>query len=159
LYSETKSSNQALEATVIPGQFFGPREGPSRGISAVQALSTASAEGQRIFKITNENLDAALPELQLGSTVVSDIRSSVLNGMEVTVSESTIEHHGWSGVGYIVLDPETGTGGYLISVGANGGFDPLEILPELMFFLGWAQDLASFLAKASLALADYKTAL
>jgi hypothetical protein len=45
--------------------------------------------------------------------------------MEVTVHQADITAHGWTGSGYIVLDPETGAGAYKISGGANGAFAKL----------------------------------
>jgi len=42
--------------------------------------------------------------------------------MEVTAHEAAINFYGSSQVGYIVIDPETGSGGYLIGGGENGGF-------------------------------------
>ena len=46
-------------------------------------------------------------------------------GREATISEGTITVAGWTGVGYIVSDPETGAGAYRISGGGNGGLLPL----------------------------------
>lgn len=41
--------------------------------------------------------------------------------MLVTAHEAAVAFYGSSQVGYIVLDPETGAGGYLIGGGENGG--------------------------------------
>jgi len=40
----------------------------------------------------------------------------------VTVSQSNITEAGWTGVGYIITDPVTGSGAYKISTGKNGGY-------------------------------------
>ena len=40
--------------------------------------------------------------------------------MEVTISERNIDYKGWKGIGYIIIDTETGAGAYKISGGANG---------------------------------------
>lgn len=49
-----------------------------------------------------------------------EIRSAVQAGKEVTVHERAINAHGFSGYGYIVTDPDTGTGGDLIEGRGNG---------------------------------------
>jgi len=41
--------------------------------------------------------------------------------MEVIVPGSNIEYNGWEGIGYIVLNPETGEGAYMIE-GIGGGW-------------------------------------
>jgi len=52
--------------------------------------------------------------------VGSEIRNAVNAGKEVTVHEKSINKHGWKGFGYIVIDPETGAGAYLIEGSGNG---------------------------------------
>ena len=37
------------------------------------------------------------------------------------ISEFNIIHNGWKGSGYIIIDPQTASGAYLISGGLNGG--------------------------------------
>ena len=50
------------------------------------------------------------------------IRNAVNASKEVTVHEKSINKHGWKGFGYIVIDPETGAGAYLIEGSGNGGW-------------------------------------
>jgi len=38
----------------------------------------------------------------------------------VTVSKTNITYNGWTGVGYIIIDPLTGAGAYMISGGMSG---------------------------------------
>ena len=40
----------------------------------------------------------------------------------MTRYESPLNFHGWVGSGYIIMDPETGAGAYLIGGGMNGGY-------------------------------------
>ena len=60
----------------------------------------------------------------------------------VTVSKTQITYNGWTGVGYIIINPTTGAGAYMISGGLAGGgyncacfgFDPTtEILLGIVF--------------------------
>ena len=48
-------------------------------------------------------------------------------GYEVTIHQSPITESGWTGAGYIQIDPSTGAGGYMIEGGANGGWIALVI--------------------------------
>ena len=58
----------------------------------------------------------------------------ISTGKEITVPENRLTIGGWNGSGYIVLDPENGTGAYLIDGGYNGGV--LEELGEFGKFMG-----------------------
>ena len=88
-------------------------DNPAHGISAVKALQLAAAEGQKIWTITQSNLSQAMAALNLSSSVEADIRNAVRTGKEVTAHEDTINFHGRPSAGYMVIDPETGAGGYL----------------------------------------------
>ena len=105
----------------IPELFFTNEEHPGEAVSAVKALAVASAQGQRIYQVTKENVNAVLPALNISAEVKDEIRDSVAVGKEATVSQSNITVASWTGVGYIISDPETGAGAYRISGGGNGG--------------------------------------
>ncbi len=105
----------------IPEMLFTNEEYPGEAVSAVKALAIASAEGQRIYQVTQENVDAVLPVLNISSEVKDDILASVAVGKVATVSQNNITVGGWTGVGYIIADPDTGAGAYRISGGENGG--------------------------------------
>ena len=81
-----------------------------------------------------------------------EIRSAVNAGKEVTVHERAINAHGWSGYGYIIIDPETGAGAYLIEGKGNGAI----VLALIGALLGL---LAIFLAPAAGAAALSMTAI
>lgn len=89
-------------------------------MSAVKALQIAQEQGQKIYTITKENYAQVLPKLRLSSTVMTDIRDAVNAGRVVTTHEKTIYYKGWKGGGYVIIDPHSGTGAYLIDGGANG---------------------------------------
>ncbi len=123
---------------MVPEQMFSTEDDPAHGISAVKAIQLAAAEGQKIWTITQANLSTALAEINLPSEVESDIRNSVYAGMEVTAHEQPVNFYGSSQVGYIVLDPETGAGGYLIGGGENGGIlkKLKNLLMKALFWFG-----------------------
>ncbi len=99
---------------------FTNEEYPCEAVSAVKALAIASAEGQRIYQVTQENVNAVLPVLNISSEVKDEIRASVAIGKVATVSQNNITVGSWTGVGYIIADPDTGAGAYRISGGSNG---------------------------------------
>ena len=51
---------------------------------------------------------------------MAEIRASLNAGKMVITHTDAINVPGWSGAGYIILDPETGVGAYKISGGGNG---------------------------------------
>ena len=104
------------------GRIQNPTLNPcAEGISAVKAIAIAQAEGQKIYTINKQNAQTALQKLPIGGEVGSEIRNAVNAGKEVTVHEKSINKHGWKGFGYIVIDPETGAGAYIIEGSGNGG--------------------------------------
>ncbi len=121
-YNRASGARLSAMEHLVPEQMFSTEDNPAHGISAVKAIQIAAAEGQKIWTITQANLSTALAEINLPSEVESDIRNSVYAGMEVTAHEQPVNFYGSSQVGYIVLDPETGAGGYLIGNGENGGY-------------------------------------
>ncbi|NOZ69588.1 MAG: transglutaminase [Deferribacteres bacterium] len=113
-------NGSALEHSV-PEQLFSTPDNPAEGISAVKALKIANDQGIPIYTINQANTDTILPQLQLDSGTISDIQNAINAGKTVTVSQTEINFNGWTGVGYIIIDPETGAGAYMISGGLSGG--------------------------------------
>ncbi|MFV0477076.1 MAG: hypothetical protein ACK5ME_04475, partial [Parahaliea sp.] len=105
---------------LVPEQMFSTEENPAEGVSAVKALAIAGAEGQRIYTIDQNNLTAALAAIELDSTTEAEIYNAVIAGNVVTTHQYQINFHGWIGAGYIILDPDMGSGAYKISGGENG---------------------------------------
>ncbi|MFZ1326284.1 MAG: hypothetical protein WAT67_09755 [Candidatus Contendobacter sp.] len=85
-----------------------------QAVSAVKAIAIAARQGQKIYTITQKNAAAALPKLSLSRGVAEEIQNAIAAGKEVTVHEKAINAYGFSGFGYIIIDPDTGVGGYLI---------------------------------------------
>ena len=112
--------SSALEHAV-PEQMFSTEAEPADAISAVKALSKANAEGQRIYQMTRDNMASTLPNLNLATETESEIRTALRAGLTVIAHTDNVSVPGWTGAGYIIFDPETGSGAYKISGGANGG--------------------------------------
>ena len=107
----------------------------AQAVSAVKAIAIAQAEGQRIYTINQSNAATALPKLPVGGTVGQEIQSAIQAGKEVTFHERGINAHGFSGYGYIITDPDTGGGAYMIEGKGNGGVLFSFLTQALLFFL------------------------
>ena len=94
---------------------------PVQGISTMKAFALANAEGQKIYTINQENIATILPKIQASSLVKGDIMSAVSTGKIVTVHEREVSVPGWTGTGYMVIDPNNANEAYLINGGGNGG--------------------------------------
>ena len=91
------------------------------GTSAVKALSVANEQGIPIYAIDRNNINNILPILQVSGEVKTDIQNAVNAGKVVSVSKAEVTVDTWTGVGYIILDQNTGAGAYMISGGFAGG--------------------------------------
>lgn len=135
--------SSALEHSV-PEQMF-RTAGAVEGISAVKALGIASRAGQRVYHITQANMQEVLPQIRLSSPVINEIRTAALTGKEIVTHTDEAAVPGWSDAGYIIFDPPTGNGAYKISGGANSGF--LDFLDIFSTVFGISFDYKEMLAK------------
>ena len=90
-------------------------------VSTVKLLQLANEAGLPIYTINSANIDATLPLLIQSQQVKDDIRNVVGAGKEVTIPKSYITRNEWTGTGYMVRNPDTGEGAYIISSGLAGG--------------------------------------
>ena len=124
-FIQSQGTRQSANEHLVPEQLFDdPKtaEKEVEGVSAVKAIQIAQQQGQTVYTITRENYSQIIPKLSLSANVMTDIRDNVAVGRTVTVHEKTIHYKGWKGSGYIIIDPNSGAGAYLIDGGANGGF-------------------------------------
>ncbi len=63
-----------------------------------------------------------LPNIHHSLSTMDEIRSALNAGKEVTTHTDAVSVPGWSGAGYLIIDPETGVGAYKIRGGGNGGY-------------------------------------
>ncbi len=125
-----------------PAQLFSTSVNQVDGVSAVTALKVANDQGIPIYEINRSNVNSILPMLQLNDDVKTDIQNAVNAGKIVTVQKSYITYNGWTGCGYIIIDPSTGAGAYMISNGLNG-FCFMYYFWTFMLQLAWFLYLAS----------------
>jgi hypothetical protein len=124
--------SSALEHAT-PEQMFSTPDQPADAISAVKALSKANAQGQRIYQMTRDNMAETFPNLNLATETEAEIRTALNAGLTVTAHTDNVSVPGWTGAGYIIFNPETGSGAYKISGGANGSW--LSIVLGLALFM------------------------
>jgi hypothetical protein len=127
-------TSSALEYDTLERIFGG------EAISATKALQIANNEGIPIHTIYQENISEVMPYLQLPEDIKGDIRNAVNAGMAVMVPEREITFGKWQGVGYIVMDQETGSAVYMLSGGIAGGWLMLyyAVLGVAALLVGWA---------------------
>ncbi len=73
-----------------------------------------------IYSIDQDNISLIFPRLQVEEHIKSDIQNAISNGKIVIIPERNINFHEWSGTGYVILDPEDGSGAYMLSNGTAG---------------------------------------
>ncbi len=139
-FNQAQGARMSAMEHLVPEQMFSTEEIPANGISAVKALQIAGAEGQRIWTITSENVDIAIPNLNLPDDIISEIRNSAAAGMEITAHELPVNFYGSSQVGYVIIDPSTGAGAYKIGGGENGG--EISTGDSLDSILSWVQSVS-----------------
>ena len=93
----------------------------AKGVSTMQVLQLANSQGIPIYTITQENVSSVLPRIQAASEVITDIQNAINAGKQVVIPQQNVSYYGWTGTGYVVLDPTTGAGGYMISTSLAGG--------------------------------------
>jgi hypothetical protein len=120
-YTIQSGLRQSALEHAIPELLFAIPNQPGEAVSAVKALALASQQGQRLYTITSDNINISLPKLAIQAEDKLAVQDAVMSGKVAVVSQQSITVGGWTGIGYILLDPETGSGGYYISGGANGG--------------------------------------
>ena len=114
-------------------------------VSTVKALQTAAAIGLPIQHINATNINQMLPTIQVSSEIKADIQNAVNAGKEIAISQTNVQIDDWNGVGYIVKDPMTGAGSYMISGGLAGSDntkkqDGMQIVEIHKDPNGWAKD-------------------
>lgn len=90
-------------------------------VSTIKILEYATENNIPIHVISKENISSEISILNISEQVKQEISSSVNAGKVVIIPEQEIEINQWSGIGYMVLDPDTFACGYMISGGLAGG--------------------------------------
>lgn len=87
-------------------------------VSAVKLLQLAAQGGQTLHTISGAGQVAGLG---VGPDVKTAILDALNRGWRAKVSQNNVTRFDWTGAGYVLYDPATGSAGYLITGGLNGG--------------------------------------
>lgn len=121
-----------LEGSILDQTFL---RNPGSAISSVRGLQLANEQGIPIYRIDQSNVDAALAAIQLDIETENDIANGVAAGMVAYAPQRELSHNGFTGAGYIIMDPASGGGPRLITGGQDGAEAPagqsVYPLPEL----------------------------
>jgi hypothetical protein len=134
-YMLASGTASSIKEHAVPEYLFSTTIKTARGISAAKAIQIAVSQGIPIYTITQANVNAALPQLLVDAAVKTNIQNAVNAGKIITVPKTNIAYNGWIGCGYIIIDPNTGAGAYMISGGASGGLLLIAIGSIISHFL------------------------
>lgn len=112
--------NNGIIGSYLEGGIFEQIFG-GEAVSTIHILNAANKQGVKIYRINSENITAILPKLEYDTAKKQMLQNYINCGKEVIVPEKAITISGWSGTGYIILDPEDGSGAYMIDGGLAGG--------------------------------------
>jgi RHS repeat-associated protein len=96
-----------------------------QGISAVNALATATAQNQAVRLVTPANAAAVVPLLQIDAASKIEIQNAATAGKQILAEDGILAVDGWSGSGYIVEDTQVGMGNYRLSGNVSGVLYPM----------------------------------
>jgi hypothetical protein len=122
----------------VPERLYSQPTEPVTGMSAAKALKLANDQGIPIYTVNQSNISSILPVLQIGAEVKSDIANAVNAGKIVIIPKTSIVFNGWTGYGYIIVDPVTGAGAYMISNGSSGAWIILGLIAGTLALFGVA---------------------
>jgi len=109
-----------LEGSVLEHRAF-EDELQIDSVSTGKALQLAASQGVSVLDLTGVNADSILPGLALDPAVKEEIREAVARGLLARVPASPVTRLAWTGVGYLLLDEETGEAAYQLQGGHSGG--------------------------------------
>ena len=94
----------------------------------MSALNAANEDGIPLWQLTSANLSDYLAVATISQSMKQQIANAVGNGWQVMAQEAPVTMGRWRGQAYVAVDPETGSGAYIIGSGTNGGeFESCEI--------------------------------
>jgi len=112
-----------------------------QAISAVKAIAIAAGQGQRVYTLNQDNQSehaSIIASLAIDIDVKQEITDALTVGKEVVVHQEKISAFGFTGAGYIIVDPDTGAGAYKISSGADGAKILVGAVGIVLVFTGTA---------------------
>ncbi|MCM1496755.1 MAG: hypothetical protein NC089_13290, partial [Bacteroides sp.] len=91
-------------------------------VSTTAVMQQACEDGIEIYALCSRNYSEYRSKLHVKENVLTAVDSAIAAGMIVTIPAETIPMGDWTGIGYMVTNPETMATAYMISGGLNGGY-------------------------------------
>ncbi|MBQ6696766.1 MAG: hypothetical protein IJN16_08700, partial [Lachnospiraceae bacterium] len=88
--------------------------------STISLFREATDCGIPIHLLNEENFDKVSEKLTLSESTMQTVKGHVESGKFVILPETELTMGDWSGTGYMVLDPDTYTGQYMVDGGLTG---------------------------------------
>lgn len=127
-------------------------------LSATNILQLSRAQGQSVYFLSSTaQFNAIQSTLAQPSSVISDVTSALASGDEVVIAQRPITKGGKTVSGYVLFDPDTGAGRYLINSTLNGGVTLeglMAALSEAASLLGFGVRISSMANVAEGSLSD-----
>lgn len=111
-YQRQSDERDVAYAHLSLGKVFTDLQRPGVPVSAVNALATASAQGQTIYAVTSANMVAVMPLLALSAAAKEQVQDAATAGYRVLVAQGPVSVGGWSGYAIQVEDPVNASGLY-----------------------------------------------
>ena len=130
-------------------------------VSTEKILTLANRWNIPIYTIDDTNIDQILLQLDTFDIVKQNIVDAINMGWTAVVPQTNIQLNQWYGAGWIIMDPDTGSAGYLLAghlvtgseliIGGGSGTEPIEMdLAHLIIeVLHWLHIFQSFGAGAT----------
>lgn len=83
--------------------------------STVRALDAANASGKKIFLLTQDSAASIVPQLNIDPATVGVLQDAIGAGRTAMISQAGVTIENWSGAGYLMEDPDVGSGDYEIT--------------------------------------------
>jgi RHS repeat-associated protein len=109
-----------LEGSVLEDRVFSEGLGVA-AISTGAAIGQAASAGLTVHELTSANGGSVVPGLPLDPAVKEEVLEAVARGLTVRLPAAEISTQAWTGVGYVLLDDETGEAAWQLQGGHSGG--------------------------------------
>ena len=114
-FQRTFGEHASVYTQLLLDALFTDSAHDGRTATTVRALQTAGAAHQTIYQLTAANLAATMPHLTLDQGTLTTLQDAVGAGRSATVSQGNVTIGNWNGVGYLLEDPNSGSGDYEIT--------------------------------------------
>ena len=114
-----------LEGSALEGRLIEDDFGVT-SISTSELFALAHQNSVQIQTIDNANITTILPTLPFDDTIKENISNAVNQGLTVQIPSSEITYEDWTGIGYLIQNPDTNDSGWMLTGMIAGGMTVLS---------------------------------